>query len=75
MSTILLAAAEAFSVAALIRLLIVLVIIGVIMYVIWWAISQIPLPPPFMVAVRVVFVLVCVLIVLAYLLPLLGVSL
>jgi hypothetical protein len=71
----LLAVAETFTVASLIRLVIVLIIIGVIMYVLWWAISQIPMPQPFAVAVRVIFVLVCVLIVLAYLLPLLGISL
>jgi hypothetical protein len=27
---------------------------------VWWAITQIPLPPPFAVVARVVFALVCV---------------
>jgi len=68
-------AAEALTVGVLVKTLLILIIVGLILYVVWWAITQIPLPPPFQVVVRVIFVLVCVLILIAYLLPLLGISL
>lgn len=51
----------------LFSLLITVIIVGVVLYVIWWAISQIPLPPPFAVVVRVVFALIVVLVMLGFL--------
>lgn len=47
----------------LIDLLITLLIVGVI----WWAITQIPMPPPVRIAVVVVFALIVVLILLRFL--------
>lgn len=42
----------------MISLLITLVIVGLILAIVWWAISQIPMPPPFNWVVRVVFALI-----------------
>jgi hypothetical protein len=42
----------------LIGLLITIILIGLIFYILWWALSQIPLPEPFSVIVRVILVLV-----------------
>lgn len=56
----------------LIHLLFVLLILGLIFYVVWWGISQIPLPAPFAVAVKVILALIVVLVLLEYLLPLAG---
>ena len=42
----------------MISLLITLIIVGLILAIIWWAISQIPLPAPFGWVVRVVFALI-----------------
>ena len=44
---------------ALISLLISLIVLGLILWVIWWIISMIPVPPPFQVAIKVVFALIC----------------
>jgi heme A synthase len=57
---------------ALIHLLLVLVIIGVVLWIIWWGIGQIPMPQPIKVAATVIFVLICVIVAIDYLLPLAG---
>ena len=44
---------------ALISLLVSLIVLGLILWVIWWIISMIPVPPPFAVAIKVVFALIC----------------
>ncbi len=58
------------TIAALFNALIVLAIIGAVLYIIWWAISQIPMPPPIAVVVKVIFALIVALIAIRYLLPL-----
>lgn len=52
----------------LIQLVVVLVVMGIV----WWAITQIPLPAPASWIVRVLFGLICALIVLNLLVPGLG---
>jgi len=52
---------------ALIPLLITLLIVGVIFAVIWWGISQVPLPAPFAMVVRVVFVVIVVIVLISML--------
>lgn len=42
----------------MLELLITLLVVGLILAIIWWAISQIPLPAPFSWVVRVVFALI-----------------
>lgn len=54
----------------MIELLISLVIWGLVLAIIWWAISQIPVPAPFSWVIRVVFALIVVIV----LLNLLGVA-
>ena len=44
---------------ALISLLISLIVLGLILWILWWILSMIPVPPPFAVAIRVVFGLIC----------------
>ncbi len=56
----------------LIHILLVLIIIGVVLYIVWWAISQVPLPPPIAIAVRVIFALIVAIIAIEVLLPLAG---
>jgi hypothetical protein len=51
------------SVGILIHLLIIVIILALV----WWALSAIPLPHPFGIIVRIVFVLICVLILLGML--------
>lgn len=46
----------------MLSLLITLIVLGLIFAVVWWAITQIPLPPPFAVVVRVIFALIVVLV-------------
>jgi hypothetical protein len=70
----LLLAAEGVAVGGLVHLLIVLIIIGLIFSVLWWAITQIPMPPPYATVVRVLFVLIIVLVLLSILLPMSGVT-
>ena len=57
-------------VASLIHLIIELVVLGLI----YWVVSLIPLPNPFGQIIRVIFVIIAVIIVLAFLLPLAGIS-
>lgn len=45
----------------MIGLLIEVIIVGCIFAIIWWALQQIPLPPPFMIAARVILALIVVL--------------
>lgn len=59
----------------MISLLITLVILGLIFAIIWWGISQIPMPPPFSWVVRVIFALIVILVLVEYLLPLANVHL
>lgn len=54
----------------MIELLISLVIWGLVLAIIWWAITQIPVPAPFSWVIRVVFALIVVIV----LLNLLGVA-
>lgn len=58
------------TIVALLNLLVVLCILGAVLYIIWWAVSQIPMPDPIRVVVRVIFALVVALIAIRYLLPL-----
>ena len=53
----------------LIGLLISLIILGLILWVFWWIINMIipAVPPPFQLAIRVVFALICLLAVLSLL--------
>ncbi len=46
-------------IGGLVGLLVWLAIIGLILFIVWWGISQIPLPEPISTVVRVIFVLVC----------------
>ncbi len=57
----------------MISLLITLIVIALIAYVCWWGLSQVPLPAPFDVVVRVIFALIIVLVLLHFLLPLAGI--
>lgn len=54
----------------MLNLLVTLVIYGLVLAIIWWAISQVPVPEPFNWVIRVVFALVVVVV----LLGLLGVG-
>lgn len=58
-------------IGALISLLIWAVVVGLILYIIWWAITQVPMPAPLNTVVRVIFVLVVCLIAISLLLQLL----
>lgn len=44
----------------MLALLVTLIVWGVILAIIWWAISQIPVPPPFAWVIRVVFALIVI---------------
>lgn len=44
----------------MISLLITVIVAGVIFYLVYWALSQIPLPAPFMVVARVILALVAI---------------
>lgn len=50
---------------SLISLLITLIIVGLILAIVWWAISQIPLPAPFNWIVRAVFALIIAVVLIA----------
>jgi hypothetical protein len=52
---------------SLISLLITVIIIGLVFYLVWWAISKIPLPDPFGVVVQVILALIAVLVLLGLL--------
>lgn len=56
----------------LIHLLIMILIYGLVFSLLYWAISQIPLPAPFAMVARVVLALVAVILVIELLLPLAG---
>lgn len=53
----------------MLSLLISLIIWGLILAIIWWAISQIPVPAPFSWVIRVVFALIVVIILISLLAP------
>lgn len=61
-------------VGALISLLVWLVVIGAILFIVWWGISQVPMPEPISTVVRVVFVLIVCLIAISLLLQILPVG-
>lgn len=42
----------------LLSLLLTIAIVGAVLWIVWWAISTIPMPPPFMIVVRVIFAIV-----------------
>ncbi len=58
-------------VSALVYLLIWVAVVGLILYVVWWGISQVPMPEPIATVVRVIFVLVVCIIAISLLLQLL----
>jgi hypothetical protein len=60
------------AVSGLIHLLIVLLFLGLIMYVVHWALGQIPLPDPIRVVVLVILALIVLVVLLNLLLPMLG---
>ena len=55
----------------MIELLISLLVIVIVAGIIWYAISLLPLPPPFGTIAQLILVVVLLLVLLAYLLPLL----
>ena len=57
----------------MIELLIALLVIILVFGILWYAIGLIPLPPPFHVIAQLVLAVILILILLAYLLPLLHV--
>jgi hypothetical protein len=57
----------------LIHLLIVVLILGLIFSLLWWALSFLPLQPPFNQIVRFILVAIFALILISQLLPFLGV--
>jgi len=57
---------------ALIHLLVWILIIGAVFAILYWAIQQVPLPPPLLIVVKVVMALILVIICLELLLPLAG---
>ena len=61
-------------ITALVHILLVLAVVGLIFYLLWWAISMLPLPAPVIQVVRVVLILILVLVLINLLLPLIGVS-
>ena len=56
----------------MVSLLITIIILGLIFAVIWWAITQIPMPAPFGMVVRVIFALVVVVVLLGILMGGIG---
>lgn len=56
----------------LVHLLIWILVIGLVFYLAYWAISQVPMPPPFAVAARVILAIIAILILLQLILPLVG---
>jgi heme A synthase len=69
------AMAGAPGVGALVHWVIVIVVIALICWVLWWVLSQLPIPEPFRTVLRVVCVLVVALLIIYYiLLPLLSIA-
>ncbi len=56
----------------MIELLITLVIYGLIVWVLWWLLNNLPIPEPFATPLRVIFMVVCAIVVIYLLLGLLG---
>lgn len=56
----------------LIHILILLLVYGLVFAVIYWAITQIPLPAPFAMVARVILALVAVILIINLILPLAG---
>ena len=57
----------------MISILISLLIFAIIAGVVWYILTLIPLPPPFNTIVQLVFLLICVLVLLSFLWPMVGV--
>lgn len=56
----------------MISLLITILIFALVAGVVWYIIRLIPLPPPFGLIVQLVFLLICVLVLISFLLPFAG---
>jgi hypothetical protein len=56
----------------MITLLVYLLVILIVMALGWWILSQIPLPPPIGNVARVVFVVICAIVLIVFLLNLVG---
>lgn len=56
----------------MIDLIWMLAIYALIAWVIWWIITHVPIPEPFATPIRVVFMVVCALVVIGFLLSLAG---
>lgn len=56
----------------LLHALVVLVIIGLILWIVWWAVTQIPMPEPIRTVVRVLFVLIMAIVLINFLMGLIG---
>lgn len=54
----------------MISLLITILILALIFGVVWWVLTLIPLPPPFLTVAQVVIALIFLLLIISYLLPL-----
>lgn len=56
----------------LIHLLVWILVVGLIFYLAYWAIGQVPLPPPLAVAAKVVLAILVIVVILDELLPMIG---
>lgn len=57
----------------LIALLILVIVLGIVLWLLIWCIDMLPIQEPFKQVARVLLILICVLVLLARALPLLGV--
>ena len=62
-------------VGGLVHLLIVIIVLGLVFWLVWWALSYLPLPAPFAQIARFILILIFVLILISLILPLAGISL
>jgi hypothetical protein len=67
--------AQTILAGGLLSLLVKILILAIILGLLWYIITLIPLPAPFGQLVRVVFIVICVVILICILLPLAGISL
>jgi hypothetical protein len=58
----------------MITLLVYLIVIVIVMALGWWILEQLPLPDPINRIVRVLFIVVCALVIIFFLLSLVGVA-
>jgi len=59
------------AISGLIYLIVWLAVIGLILWVVWWGITQIPMPEPISTVVRVIFVLIVCIVAITFLLQIL----